>query len=103
MRRARLLALLGVAGAAIPLGCTRQTVELGEAHRLPSPEQLTLPVPGQVAMRSDTITELSMRNVLFHVDDEVRLNVRRLRGRMKALDGSHIVNFDDKKGLEVDV
>src|ERR1043166_967708 len=95
--------LIGIASAAIPLGCTHQTVELGEAHRLPSPEQLTLPVPGPVISRSDTITELSMRNVLFHVDDEIRLQVRRLRGRMRALDGSHIVSFDDKANLETDV
>jgi len=95
-----LLAAL-IAGA---LGsCSRQTVELGEAHRLPRPEQLTLPAPGPAVSRSDTITELSMRNVLFHVDDEVRMNVHRLRGRMRALDGSHIVSFDDKQGTEVDV
>jgi hypothetical protein len=78
-------------------------VDLGDAHRLPSPEQLTLPPPAAIASRSDTVTTLTMRNVLFHVDDQIRLDVRRLRGRMRAVDGSNVVNFDDKSVDELDI
>jgi hypothetical protein len=93
--------------AAIAVGClascARQTVDLGEAHRLPLPEQLVFPVPGPVASATDTITQLAMQNVDFHVDDVALLGVRHLRGRMRPLNGSHVVSFDDKAGSEIDI
>jgi hypothetical protein len=98
----RPLAVAAIAAGCL-LSCVRQRVDLGEAHRLPLPDEIVLPVPRAVSASADTITELAMQNVSFHVDDDARLGVRRLRGRMRALNGSHIVSFDDKTGLAVDI
>ena len=83
--------------------CAHQTVDLTDAHRLPTPEEIVFPVPGAVSAAPDTVTEMAMQNVAFHVDDNVRLGVRRLRGRMRATNGSHIVMLDDKTKLELDM
>ncbi|HET9983257.1 MAG TPA: hypothetical protein VFQ38_06710 [Longimicrobiales bacterium] len=82
---------LGVLGAArlsllLLACCPRQRVVIGPAHRLPRPEDIVLPVPREVYDVSDTITEAGMRNVLFHVDDDIRLGIRRLLpGRHESL------------------
>jgi hypothetical protein len=83
--------------------CVRQTVDVGDAHRLPEPQQIVLPVPASVTAAPDEITEIAMRNVAFHVDDDIRLEIRQLRGRMRAVDGTQIVTFDDKTKVAIDV
>jgi hypothetical protein len=93
---------LVVAGGLL-LSCARQTVNLGDAHRLPSPAQIVLPVPSEVSEGADTVTELTMQNVSFHVDDQATLGVHHLQGRMRALDGSHVVSFDDPPNDELDI
>jgi hypothetical protein len=99
-------ARLGIVSALIVgglLSCVRQKVDLGEAHRLPNPDQILVSAPGPVAGSADTITDIAMKNVAFHVDDDARLGIRRLRGRMRALNGSHVVSFDDRAGQAVDI
>src|SRR5438067_13066949 len=88
---------------ALLLSCARQSVDLGDAPRLPSPAQIVLPVPRAVSGAADTITELTMQNVSSHVDDQATLGVHRLQGRMRALDGSHVVSFDDPPKDELDI
>lgn len=83
--------------------CSRQTVVMSAAHRLPSVEQLVLPVPEAVGAVSGTSTEAAMGNILFHVDDDVRLNIRHLRGRMVDLAGEDVIVLDDKRRLELQI
>ncbi|MEO5509011.1 MAG: hypothetical protein ABIS27_00090 [Longimicrobiales bacterium] len=79
-----------------------QPVVLGSAHRLPAPEQLIVKAPPLPANASaDTTTAMSMQNVLFHLDDDALMSVRHLRGAMRDLTGSHILDLDDKKSLEI--
>jgi len=91
--------ILGLA-LLLPLaGCVRREVVLPEADRLPHADQLVLPVPAEVYGMADTITEAAMRNVLFHIDDDIRLRVSHLRGRMHDLRGKHTIVLDDKNTL----
>ena len=92
-----------IIAALAEFGCVRQKVELSDAHRLPSPDDIVMPTPEAAARGADTITEIAMRNVDFHVDDDARFEVRRLSGRIRALDGSHVVSFDDKNAVEIDM
>src|ERR1051325_1929025 len=89
--------------AAVTFGCARQKVELSDAHRLPSPDDIVLPTPDAAIRAADTITQIAMRNVDFHVDDDARFEVHRLSGRIRALDGAHVVSFDDKNAVEIDM
>lgn len=79
--------------------CIRREVVLPEADRLPHPDQLVLPVPGEVYAMADTATETAMKNVLFHVDDDILLRIAHLRGRMQDLRGEHTIVLDDKNSL----
>jgi hypothetical protein len=49
---------------------------------------------------SDTVTQVSMRNVNFYVTPNASLRIRHLRGAMRPLNGSAIV-FDDKKSFVI--
>ena len=85
------------------MGCLRQKVELGDAHSLPRPEQLALPTPDAVYEASSQTTEAAMRNVLFHVDDDLRLGVRHLRGTLNDTRGRGVRVLDDKNSLALDL
>jgi hypothetical protein len=88
----------------VVLACwPRQNVVLGDAHRLPRPEDITLPTPAAVHGVPEEITEAEMRNVLLHVDDDLRLGIRHLRGRMNDLSGQHISVLDNKNNLSFDM
>jgi hypothetical protein len=97
------LALGGLAALSVLLFtcCSRQNVVLGPAHRLPEPQPIVLPVPADIHAISGTVTEAAMGNTLFHVDDDIRLNIRHLRGRMTDMSGENIVVLDDKQRLEL--
>jgi hypothetical protein len=75
----------------------------GPAQRAPLPDSLALDAPPVVAASADTITETAMRNVLFHVDDDIRLRIRHLRGRTRDLAGEHIIVLDDKHRIVLDI
>jgi hypothetical protein len=92
--------LAGVSVVALAC-CTRQTVVISPAHRLPEPEQIVLPLPEAVHAMSGSVTEAEMQNVLFHLDDDIRLGIRYLRGRMNDLSGDSVVTLDDKNQLEL--
>jgi hypothetical protein len=81
----------------------RNQVVLGDAHRLPRPEDIVLPAPSAIRDMPEQITEAQMRNVLLHVDDDLRLNVRYMRGRMNDLSGNRINVLDDKNSLSFDL
>jgi hypothetical protein len=49
----------------------------------------------------DVPTDVTMRNVDFHLGKDVILHIRRLRGRMHGRNG--VVDFDDISSYEVDV
>ncbi|HEX8693074.1 MAG TPA: hypothetical protein VF746_11680 [Longimicrobium sp.] len=84
--------------------CSRSRLDLGPPHRAPLPSALVIPTPDAARpAASDTITEASMRNVALHVDDDVRLRIRQLRGRMHDLSGQHVVLLDDKNAIRLDV
>ena len=83
--------------------CCNQRVNLGPAHRFPPAAALVLPDPAQVHSPSDTVTETAMRNVLLHLDDDIRMGVRELRGRMRDLSGHHVVVLDDKNTLMLEM
>jgi hypothetical protein len=95
-----------IAAAALALmvvGCwPRQQVVLGDAHRLPVAGDLVVPVPTDVRAAANDSTQISMRNVSYHVDDDLRLGIRRLRGRIYNVNGG-IVVLDNKNELAVDV
>jgi hypothetical protein len=94
----RLLICIALSGC-----CCTRTADFGPAHSAPLPDQLILAVPPVIAASADTITEVAMQNVDFHVDDEVRLRVRHLRGRMSDMAGEHIIVLDDKRRLLLDI
>lgn len=83
--------------------CPRQRVVINPARRFPQPEHIVLPVPSAVYNASDTVTEASMRNVLFHVDDDLRFGIRQLRGRMRAVRGERAIVLDDKERLMLEI
>lgn len=97
------IAVAGIAVLSILLFtcCTGQNVVIGPAHRLPEPEQIVLPIPEAVRAMSGSVTEAAMGNILFHVDDDIRLNIRHLRGRMVDLAGDDVIVLDDKGRLEL--
>ena len=68
-------------------------------QRGPLPGTLVLTVPDAVVSKTDTITEASFRNVLFHLDDDIRLRIHTLRGRMDDLSGKHMIVLDNKKSV----
>jgi hypothetical protein len=82
--------------------CARQTVVLGPAHRFPPPEALVLQAP-PIAGASDTVTQASMRNILFHLDDDTYLHVHRLQGRIHDLRHTGIILLDDKNSLLLEI
>jgi hypothetical protein len=94
-----------VAVSILMLAChPGQPVVLGPAHRLPTPEQLIITAPPAPANPSaDTATAMFMQNVLFHLDDDALMDVRHLRGVMRDLTGSHILDLDNKNALEIDM
>src|SRR4051812_18258309 len=84
-------------------GCCCKSVDFGSGHAAAMPAQLILDAPPLVAASADTITDTVMRNVDFHVDDQIRMHVRHLHGTMKDLAGQHLVVLDDKKRLLLDI
>ncbi len=68
-------------------------------QRGPLPGTLALSVPSQVVPASDTITEASMQNVLFHLDDDIQLRIRSLRGQLGDLTGDRLAVLDDKNSI----
>ncbi len=91
------LLLLLLAGGCYP------PAELGPAQRAPLPENLVLPSPDMVHAPSDSLTEASMRNVLFYLDDDIRLRIRHLRGRMHDRRDQGIIILDDKEVLLLEI
>ena len=79
--------------------CHTVAPEPGSGHRLPSPSDLVLPVPERVTAPAESVTSASMRNVLFHLDDDIRLRIRALRGRVSDLRGEGVVVLDEKESL----
>ncbi len=82
--------------------CTRQA-PVGSGHAAPPADQLILQVPPVVAATADTIIEAAMHNVLFHVDDDIRMHIRQLRGRAEDLAGEHLLVLDDKHRIRLDM
>ena len=92
-----------VALALTVVGCwPRQQVVLGDPHRLPTPGDLVVPVPTDLTGKMSAPTEIAMRNVSYHVDDQLSLGIRRLHGRIYNVNGG-IVVFDKKNDLALDV
>ena len=105
-RWTRWLVLGVVAGlAALLVGCccAGSRLATGPAHRAALPEKLVLPVPAEVTAPSDSVTVVAMRNILFHVDDDIRMRIRSLRGRMRDLRGGRVVVLDDKESLLLEI
>jgi hypothetical protein len=98
-RHARFLPLLALL---FGFACIR-AISPGTGHRAPLPENLILDVPPVVASSADTITDAAMRNVLFHVDDDIQLRVRHLKGKAKDLRGEHVIVLDDKKRILLEI
>ena len=65
--------------------------DTANATRLQSPAPDADPAP----------TAITMRNVDFHVGDDVVLHIRRLRGQMRGRNG--VVDFDDISSYDVEV
>lgn len=85
------------------VGCwPRQQVVLGDPHRLPVAGDLVVPPPTDLRGTENGITEIAMRNVSYHVDDQLRLGIRRLRGRLHNVNGG-IVVLDERKDMALDV
>lgn len=84
-------------------GCCfgRQTVTVGPAHSLPPVEALVLNAPALAP--SDTVTQASMMNMLFHLDDDTYLHVHKLQGRVHDLRQSGVVLLDDKNTLLLEI
>jgi hypothetical protein len=91
------LSLLLLAGGCYP------RAQLGPAQRAPLPSALVLPVPSEVYAARDSVTEAAIHDVLFHLDDDIRLGIRDLRGRMRDLRGEGIVVLDDKESLLLEI
>jgi hypothetical protein len=98
-----LVAAAGVTALAVGCCCAGSRLAVGPAHRAPLPEALVLPVPAEVNAPSDSVTEVAMRNILFHVDDDIHLRIASLRGRMRDLRGERIVVLDDKESLLMEI
>ena len=85
-------------------GCSCYRVpSVPPGQRGPLPGTLVLSVPDQAVSKTDTITEASMRNVLFHLDDDIQLRIHRLRGRLVDATGEHLAVLDDKKRVVLDI
>ena len=82
--------------------CARQPVELGPAHRFPPPEALVLEAPPALGA-GDTVTQASMQNIMFHLDDDTYLHVHRLQGRMHDLRHTGVILMDDKNTLLLEI
>lgn len=95
---------LAVAALALMVvGCwPRQQVVLGDPHRLPSAGDLVVPLPTDLTGKATGTTLIAMHNVSYHVDDQLRLGIRRLNGHIYNVDGTTVV-FDDKKEMALDV
>ena len=106
MRRTVVAVLIPLALASLALmvvGCwPRQPVVLGDPHRYPAPGALLVPEPTDVRPALHDSTMVAMRNVAYHVDDDLILGIRRLWGRISNIHGG-VVAFDDKNDLSVDV
>jgi hypothetical protein len=95
-----------VAAPLLLVGCCcarRPAPAAGPAHRYPPPAALVLGTPAGVPEQGDTVTQAAMRNILFHLDDDVRLHIRRLRGRMHDLRHTGVVLLDDKNALLLEI
>jgi hypothetical protein len=87
----------------VATGCfARQPIVLGPAHRFPPAGTLVLDAPAGTGV-SDTVTQASMRNILFHLDDDTNLHVHRLQGRMHDLRHTGIIQLDDKNSLLLEI
>jgi hypothetical protein len=96
---AGLLAFLLVVAAGC---CARQPIVVGPAHRLPPVEALVLQPPATMGA-SDTVAQASMRNILFHLDDDTNLHVYQLTGRMHDLRHTGVILLDDKNTLLLEI
>jgi hypothetical protein len=83
--------------------CSRPVASPGAPHRYPPVAALALPTPEAVEAAADSVTEITMRNVDFHLDDEIRMGISRLRGRMRDLSGGEVVILDDKRKLLLEI
>src|SRR5215218_4004853 len=99
------LVVLGAGVFLLPAGCCcpRAAVDPGPPNRLPPASALVIPTPEYLRGISSSATEVSMRNVDFHVDDDIRLHIQRLRGRMRDLRGGSLVVLDDKRTLLLEI
>ncbi len=91
--------LAAVFACSLTACCCPRGARLEPAQRMPLPAELTVPLPAPVIASPDTITEVSMKNVLFHFDDDIQLRIHRLRGRMWDRSGQHVIVLDDKQKL----
>jgi hypothetical protein len=48
---------------------------------------------------ADSVTQVEMRNVRFHIDDRIELRIRYLRGTMRSKQPGTPVIFDDKRSF----
>jgi hypothetical protein len=82
--------------------CARQPIVLGPAHRFPPAEALVLDAPATLGV-ADTVTQASMQNLLFHLDDDTNLHVHRLQGRVHDLRHTGVIQLDDKNSLLLEI
>jgi hypothetical protein len=83
--------------------CCPRSPAVGSGRRGPLPDSLAIAIPPVLAAESDTITEAAMQNVSLHVDDDIRLRIRNLRGQMRDLSGHRVAVLDDKNSLLIDI
>lgn len=61
------------------------------------PDTIALPTPG------DSITQVAMRNVGFHLDDQIVLRIAYLDGTMRSLHRGRPIVFDDKRSFVIHI
>lgn len=92
-----------LAGVLLLAGCCcRQQINLGPPHRLPPATAIVIPSPDGLPP-GDTVSLATMRNILFHLDDDIHLHIYRMQGRMHDLRRTGIINLDDKRDLLLEI
>ncbi|HSQ30511.1 MAG TPA: hypothetical protein VLN49_11710 [Gemmatimonadaceae bacterium] len=71
------------------------------SRQIESPSEVHDTTPATPTAPDPVPTEVTMRNIDFHVGDGVVLHIRRLRGFMRGRNG--VVDFDDVSSYTVDV
>ena len=87
----------------LPGCCCPGRMDLGPPRRGPAPSALVVAAPDGLPAGADSVTEAEMHNVNLHVDDDVLLRVRALRGRVRDLRGERLVKLDEKDALLLDI